>query len=200
MALLSSVATRWGSQFTMLQSVNRSLKALSAWADKQEESGDSDVTRIILDPSFYLRLDGVISILEPFHQAQKKSEAQGFSIFEVVRQWLAIASELRKRGRRTYFEQEVCGFLEGRFKARMERQVSPLHWVAYYMLPETPCTGKEIPSATRAVVKEVIEKHVGKDVIRSFFEYYQREGSFADAGLWGNLSPKAFWMEAVSIS
>jgi hypothetical protein len=86
MALLNSVATRWGSQYTMLQSINRTYKALCAWADKQEESGDSEITQIILDSSFRLRLEGVIGALEPFHQAQKRSEAQGFSVFEVVRQ------------------------------------------------------------------------------------------------------------------
>jgi hypothetical protein len=200
MALLNSVATRWGSQYTMLQSINRTYKALCAWADKQEESGDSEITQIILDSSFRLRLEGVIGVLGPVHQAQKRSEAQGFSVFEVVRQWLAIASEVRRRAKRTHFEQEICSFLEGRFKARMERQVAPLHWAAYYMLPEISSMGKEIPSARRAAVKGVIEKYSGKDAIRSFFEYYQREGAFADPSLWRDLSPKAFWMEAVSIS
>lgn len=182
----------------MLKSVHRSYEALCAWADKQEESGGSDITRIVLDPSFRLRLDSVIMLLEPFHHAQKRSEAQGFSIFEVVSQWLAIASEVRKRARRTQFEQEVCIFLENRFQARMEKQILPLHWVAYYMLPEISGTGKEIPSARRAVVKGVIEKYGGQNAARSFFEYYQREGLFGDASLWRDLSPKAFWMEAVS--
>jgi hypothetical protein len=184
----------------MLQSVSRSYDALCAWADKQEESSDLDITRIVLDPLFRLKLDGIIAVLEPFHQAQKKSEAQGFCIFDVVSQWLSISSDLRKRARRTHFEQEVCGYLDRQFKARMERQVTPVHWAAYYMLPMISSTGKQIPSATRTDIKGVIEKYAGKDAVHSFFEYYQREGSFADASLWRNLSPKAFWMEAVGFS
>jgi hypothetical protein len=79
----------------------------------------------------------------------------------------------------------------------MKRQleVAPLHnhWAAYYVLPEISSSRKEIPLlARRAAVKGVIEKRRGKDTVRSFFEYYQREGSSGDPSLWRDLSSKAF--------
>lgn len=209
-SLLGSVITRWGSQYTMLRSIWRSHEALLQWADKEEgqesnrvKGSGLAVVNILLDTTFRLTLEQLVNILEPLHQAQKMSEAQASNVFKVMKRWNNLAAELRKRARRTIFEDDMHVYLalDGKFESRKKRQTEVLHWVAYYLLPTT--VKEDIPAELRVNVQKFISHHCDEETVTSFFEFRQQENRFSylDEDLWHNAgNPKLFWLKAVGLT
>jgi hypothetical protein len=180
----------------MINSVHRSHKALQKWAGEAEEAGnDSAVTQTMLSPMFATRLEWILGILGPVHTSQKLSESQKSGVFHVAQRWTGLATELRKHAKRTEFEQEVNNYLDRQFQDRLNRQLDPLHWAAFYLLPEN--VGKEIPATTRVSVQKVIEKFCGESAIQPFYEFRQKQKPFNDEDLWADLHPRMFWLKAV---
>ena len=194
-SLLSSVITRWGSQYTMLQSIHRSQEALRAWADEDESNDKKGISKIVLDPTFRFRLEDLLHIIEPVHKAQKISESQKSTILWVSERWLDLRIELRKRAKRTQFEKEIGEYLDKGFQQRSARQLSPLHLTAYHLLPER--RQKELTAAERLQVQETITKYCSREAVITFFEFCARENNFNDKDLWASPSPYLFWLKAV---
>jgi hypothetical protein len=196
-SLLSSVITRWGSQYTMLHSIHRSQEALRVWADEDESGDRKAIAGVVLDPTFRFRLEDLLVILEPLHKAQKMSEAQKSSILWVLQRWEDLRIEIRKRAKRTHYEKVIGDFLDKPFQQRLARQLSPLHFTAYYLLPER--REKALTASERIQVQDTITKYCGKEAVVTFFEFRARENGFNDNDLWANLdSPYLFWLKAVS--
>jgi hypothetical protein len=208
-SLLGSVITRWGSQYIMLRSISRSHDALLEWADKEDSTRGDDyakgagrVVDILLDPLFRLSLEQLLGILEPIHQAQKMSEAQASNLFKVLKRWDNVATEFRRRARRTVFEDEMNTYFAsgGQFERRKKRQTDVLHWAAYYLLSTT---AEDIPSDLRVSLQNFLSLHCGDEVITPFFEFRQQQNRFSylDEDLWSNAgNPKLFWLKAVGFA
>lgn len=195
-SLLGSVITRWGSQYTMLHSVSRTYTALERWAEQEEAAkNESGVVKTILDPLFSKKLDWLLNILAPLHQAQKMSEAQGSNILLVAQRWTKLVTDIQRGAKRTQFEQEVSDYLSKGFEVRLRRQLTPLHWTAYYLLPDT--VGEQLPDTARMSAQHIITRYCGEAGVKIFFEFRAKQGQFHAADLWTDLRPGIFWLKAV---
>ena len=77
-------------------------------------------------------------ILRPLNEAQRQSESDGAHIGYVVSRWMKIKDELERLYETGKFPQlaSVLG-PEGELLQQFEQQTSDIHWVAYYLDPQS---------------------------------------------------------------
>ena len=103
-ALIASVITHWGTQYSLLKSVENNMRALRAYAIDskaknmkkwQIEAAWIDVLAVIQDQGFWNQLNDLIDILKPLHEAQKMSESMDAHLEHVVARWLHIEQHFK---------------------------------------------------------------------------------------------------------
>lgn len=204
-SLLAAVITRQGSQYDMLYSIKRSSEALKAWAVAALSSGDAKVSiiQIILyRKDLWLEIDNLLALLEPLHKAQKASEAQNTDIMMVTKRWLDLQVHFEAQIMVSLFGEDIRSYLFNENSSwfnRFNRQVSPLHWAAYYLHPQNAGDDVPLPSNIISALDKVIEKYAGEGGVNSFYYFRNKEEGFYAPDIWKQKRPLDFWLRAVSL-
>ena len=111
-ALIASIITRWGSQYSMLFSLKQSQKAIIEWTTttKAESSPAIEIIGSIHSLPFWWQLSELLNILKRLHPALKESEAQNSTVMEVTQRWLYLEAEFRTQSRFAQFKDEFLSY------------------------------------------------------------------------------------------
>jgi hypothetical protein len=93
-SLLAAVITRWGSQYTMMQSIKRSEAALSKLATRNDIALSDTLRMTLQDDIFWSHLGKLLSLFKPINEAIRMSESTASDISKVMNRWLSINRHL----------------------------------------------------------------------------------------------------------
>jgi hypothetical protein len=71
-ALVASVITRWGTQYSLLESINNSKEALRSFAFRDD--ADYQLKNMLTQNTFWAAITELLELFKPIHEAQKMSE------------------------------------------------------------------------------------------------------------------------------
>lgn len=201
-ALISSVMTRWGTQFRVLMSLSNNMRALQYYTTDAEIKMDRSIITDLQDNTFWNNLGDLLRIIQPLHEAQKELEASGSHIGLVAARWIRIQEGLRAL-RLVNFKDDLQLFVDYDLPARMSIQLTPLHWAAFYLIPEK--FNFFISPATELQIIEVFEKHItdrekSNAARNQFYAFRTRTGVFELAPAWKEINDFAnFWRMMVRL-
>jgi hypothetical protein len=200
---MASVITRWGKQWGLLHSAFRNAQALRHFVvDPRSSFKKPQFMAIIADQNFWIRLENLLMILKPLHEAQKMSESGKSFISLVGGRWLQAQEEMRAV-RHIYepFAEEVNHYLNTTFQARMNLQLTSLHWLAHFLLPEN--YDKPIDPWEMGFIR-LFEHYIpnaaeAAKAVDSFYQFRLRTGPFIAAAAWSYKDDYyRFWLRQVS--
>ena len=224
-ALTLSVLTRWGTQFLLINSITRSQEALGRWAidPSIDRNAGYKVIEIIQRPEFWADLNHPKTIFEPAHQAQVMSKSLDSHLGLVYTRWTMIKSHLDGLKNNPLFPayhqvdelfqpRNVIGRggvpYQGRSvgRAQFERQLLPIHHVAYHLDPRNHHEGLQARQQTQ--ILDFFDEYIDgtdeeKQGVRSdFFSYKHQTGGFALKNrCWkGQSKPILFWQQLLLIT
>jgi Protein of unknown function (DUF 659) len=135
-SLCLSVITRWGTQYRLVHSVSNNKDALRRYALNHDiKELPYNAGEYIESTPFWQELEQLREILKPLDEAIRMSESGLAGLGTVIPRWEAILKHLSTH---TNDFSELRTFLEPNegFSKRYNRQVIPLHVVAFYLTPK----------------------------------------------------------------
>jgi hypothetical protein len=136
-ALVLSVITRWGTQFRLVNSLLRSKQALRNYIDNHESKGlPYNAYEYISDRDFWSDLEILRELLEPIDTQLKMSESSNGHLGLVLGRWIKILKHLKRRVKDNPELDNFTNDSNSSFAQRYQRQVAPIHIVAYYLRPD----------------------------------------------------------------
>jgi hypothetical protein len=201
-ALLLSVLTRWGTQFTMVKSLLKNKNALYLWvtdpkAQMGKKKGENSIAAYITDPGFWTTLSSIEQIIQPIHEAQKMSESDRSTLAKVVPRWQKLEQDLRALS--TVHSELMGNFMDirGPFQLRAQKQTGDLHFAAMLLDPISLLKKPgqdQIDRASRYLFAHVQEKEK-REVHASFLEFRTRSSVFGSTypSAMHYDSPVTFW-------
>src|SRR6266850_3141713 len=201
MSLLGAVITRWGSQYTMMESIKRSESALSRLALRADVELPNLIREIIQDDDFWVNLGKLMSLLKLIHEAIQMSESTRSDLSKVLKRWTSINTHLVDCERFKPFETDLQAYNASRFTLRMEKQVSDFHWTIFYLDPVN--SHLHMTPAIQKRVNKVIQQYCANPgmAIEEFASFRAKDGSFYDAACWEYAGDaKQFWRMQVSLT
>ena len=163
-ALILSVITRWGTQFRLINSVIKSKLALRRYGEMYTEKDiDEKAYDAITDSNFWRDVDLIRELLEPIDEGLKMSESSKTHLGHVLHRWMNFLKHLQRKVKDF---PELKEFIsprnpkeKGTFPYRYNRQVAPIHVLAYFLRPDTT----QLP---------ISAEH--EEIIYDFFKQYTR--------------------------
>lgn len=198
-SLLSAIITRWGSQYTMLQSIKRSEAALSKFARREDIDLGATLKAVLEDDLFWIYLGRLIQIIKPLHEAIKMSESVKSDMSKVLQRWLNINRHLLACQPLQPFSEDIEAFSRITFRQRLEKQLTDMHYIMYYLDPKNCHTNLQ-PQLQRRV-NNVISKYYSDSAsaVAEFVAFRTKSGVFFEAPCWDHTAdPKLFWRMHVS--
>jgi hypothetical protein len=193
-AFIVAVITRWGTQLAMLVSVKDNQSAIKAYAIDPASDVTHDFKQLVCISDFWQRLDTLLYLFNPIHEAQKMSESDRARLSFVPQRWQTIQTHLHEAKELYPQAQEI---LDQVFLPRMQKQVIALHWAAFYLDPVN--AGKPMTSACQQQIISFLTTHVPDnrkdDITQQFFNYYNKEEEFhPGSSCWSHANkPNLFW-------
>jgi hypothetical protein len=141
LSLLSSVITRWGTEYAAAESVFRNKEALRALERNPQSSLDPAIIDLINDRTFWVDLEDTLEVLQPLNENLKMSESDTTHLGDVIPRWKRflqhVADEARRRAPQDQHAAQNTppGLIMPLWHFRFERQTRPLHWAAFYLTP-----------------------------------------------------------------
>ena len=213
-AIVLSVMTRWGTQYDLFASLKRSKDALRAYASDPRASMIVKKVNIkdwLLSSTFWNRVEDMLEVLTPLHEAQKSSEADNAHLGHVSDRWLTIKLQLQQLyDRGTFSDLHDVVKHDGVWAELYNQQITDIHWVAHVLDP-VHAADPILPSM-QVRIFEFMRKYIHVDsqqwtyVIQHFFDFKNKEGLFDRRNpfnIWQeNLiaNPRLFWSYGRSIS
>ena len=133
--LISNVMTCWGTQFRALMSLSNNMRALQYYITDPGINMDTRIIKDLQDNAFWNNLSDLLWVLQLLHNAQKEFEASKTHIGLVAARWIRIQEELKALCLVT-FNDDLQQFIHQDFPTRMDTQLTPLHWTAFYLILE----------------------------------------------------------------
>lgn len=139
-SLVLSVMTRWGTQYRLVESLINSKDAVRSYAINFRTLPPSQRLKraamdAIMDRHLWVRLEALRELLKPIDERLRMSESGKSHLGHVLDRWGEILKHLRMQS----IEHEALhAFVsDGAFSERYNKQVLPIHIVAYYLVPHT---------------------------------------------------------------
>ncbi|KAJ5142933.1 uncharacterized protein N7515_001720 [Penicillium bovifimosum] len=189
-SLLAALSSQWGTECTeyqMLKSVQRSELALRAYFARLPEPDGStrELQAAVNSYDFWGQLLDLVVLLRPVDEAIRESESGGASLLQVVNLWMSLRDELQTLLVGISFSMELAGFIPDGMTARIDRQLTNLHWTAYYLHPANHSI--EMPSTKADQVTETIRKYcvdpdnidASTEAVDEFFAFRARKAKLA---------------------
>jgi hypothetical protein len=198
-SLFGAIVTRWGSQYTMMQSIKRSEAALSKLASRRNIELSDTLRAILQDDLFWSHLGKLISLFKPIDEAIRMSESTKSDVSKVSQRWLSINRHLVDCQRFKPFEDDLCKFNMTTFHQRLDKQVSDIHWAIFYLDPAN-CNVNMLPALQKRVNNIIRRYCVDPGVaLEEFTSFRAKDGAFFEASCWDYTNdPKLFWKMQIS--
>jgi hypothetical protein len=171
-SLILSVITRWGTQFRLVNSVIKSKEALRRYVEKYEPKDlKFEAFEYIFDRDFWRDIDTIRELLQPIDEILRMSESSKSHLGHVFSRWMDILKHL-KRKISDIPELDEFTSASGTFATRYKRQVSPIHILAFYLVPNhhhTPLSAEH-----ENIIYEFIKQYTTSDEeLRTFLVEFQ---------------------------
>jgi hypothetical protein len=146
-----------------LQSLLNNKEALQEYTELYDDKLPYDVYPLIKSRSFWFRVEGLRELLRPLNVALKMSESHGTHLGHVLDRWKNILSHLLKM-QKDY--PSLTDFVQtkrelGGYSYRYERQVRPIHIVAFYLSPEN--IAHQPPDAHERTIFDFLDEYTPLD-------------------------------------
>ena len=201
-----SVITRWGTQYRLISSLLRSKDALRRYAEvhKAKDLGH-DAFEYICDNTFWAELEILREILKPIDEKLKMSESSKSHLGHVMNRWNDIVDHLHRKATAI---PELIDFLEqsddditgtkGAFHRRYNRQVTTIHTVAYFLMPENRQV--QIPVVYERPIYNFFRQYTNSQteyetICEEFQAFRSQQAPFESIRVcWDHIQkPKVFW-------
>lgn len=133
------------------------MQALQYYTTDSGINMDKQIIKDLQDKTFWNNLSDLLHILKPLHEGQKESEASRSHIRLVAARWIRIQEEL-KALRLVNFNDDLQHFIHQEFPTRMDTQLTPLHWTAFYLIPGKYNFYISVPNEIQ--ITEVFDKYI----------------------------------------
>ena len=204
--LILSVITQWGTQYRLISSLLRSKDALRRYAEvhKVKDLGH-DAFEYICDNAFWAELEILHEILKPIDEKLKMSESSKSHLGHVMNRWNDIVDHLHRKAMAI---PELIDFLEqsddditgtkGAFHRRYNRQVTTIHTVAYFLMPENRQV--QIPVVYERPIYNFFRQYTNSQteyetICEEFQAFRSQQAPFESIHVcWDHIQkPKVFW-------
>jgi Protein of unknown function (DUF 659)/hAT family C-terminal dimerisation region len=212
-ALATSGKTRWNSSLVKFDRINENSTALQAWKQDsriQRQIGEAYtrkdgsqrlrvVDQALADPQFIPHLRELADLIRPIHKAMVASQADNFHIGKVLPQWKVIWDELQVRSIRTIADWDLLWPV---LQDRWERQLTNVHLLAYYLLPQTVLNGQIPPQDEIRRCLKVLKDYIPREDLASaedsFYQFILQRADFhQDSSVWLHAGDEhVFWLRA----
>lgn len=164
-AFILSVITRWGTHHGLLKSVRLNKEALRAYTLDERCQIATDVRESIQNTGFWHLLDDLFELINFIHERQKMSESETSHVNKVLPRWIEIREKLQQLISSDSKTQELVSL----FDSRANRQLLPIHFVAYYLNPQHL---QHYPSQSEQnLILQFIERYGGPLARQQFLEF-----------------------------
>ncbi|KAJ5103082.1 hypothetical protein N7532_003611 [Penicillium argentinense] len=207
LSLLAVVSTRWGTQYRMLMSVKRSEQALRAYFTTHTDLGEAgrELATVANYHKFWGQLNELLVLIEPLDEAIRMSESGGANLMKVVCRWMSLRAHIQQCQEGSSLGKDLAEFIPHDLTPRIDRQLTDLHWAAFYLDPKNHSS--KTPITKRDQVIRTIQKYcvspdnidASAEAIDEFFTFRGRQGSFFKSVCWDFIdNPIRFWRMQVS--
>jgi hypothetical protein len=202
-ALIATVPTRWGTQIAQTTSLIKSELSLRAYAKLPEAS--KKLSKILSADIWWQRLHALHSFLSPLHEHQKASESNQSTLPKVYPQWKAIHDHIKESSAPGgAFSDDIYDYFHragiGGWQDRMDKQLLPMHIVAFLLLPVNRSSWKDILPGQLERAETYIYDRLGTPGYNEWSNYLEQSGSLFNVTkpCWNHVDdPKMFWRRAV---
>jgi hypothetical protein len=116
--------------------------------------------------------------------------------------WFAIRDHLEHCSKTSSFREEIKEYLKDSngWLCRFDRQIKPIHWLAFYLRPSTALKDPVLPAELAASIDKLLTSYGGEKAQKQFWYFRHRQKGFFRAdqgGIWSNTDPEDFWVQAV---
>ena len=207
-ALTASVITRWGTQYSLLKSLNDSKAALREYADRNDI--EFAFKHQLQRGDFWFWISELLDLFEPIHRVQTMSEANRANISYVYQRWAEVELHLKKIANsnslyatdvKVYFNTvftnsvKLEGIDKKNWTRRCEKQLLDLHIAAYFLHPDKYKAELTLDQQKRLV--KVFKRYTSdhKTTLEQFYDFRSQQGSFGlDGQAWEYIEkPALFW-------
>jgi hypothetical protein len=205
LALVATVLTRWGTQVRQIKFILDSEMPLKSYASLPDAA--DTVKPLLQDDSWWQRLKSLYQLVYPFHEHQKMSESNRAGLNKVYPRWIKLNSHLqqfREPGSFSWWQDvdAYCNRIgQGGWQDRIDKQLLPIHLVAYLLTPEHRET--ILMPALMMKAEKYVQDHCGDTAYGQWVDYLTAEGCFnLQQACWTRYkaNPKLFWKSSVSIT
>jgi Protein of unknown function (DUF 659)/hAT family C-terminal dimerisation region len=139
-SLVLLVMTRWGTQYRLILSILKNKDALKRYVLEYGSLPASERNKqlaidAITDKEMWVQLEALRELLQPIDECLRMAESGKSHLGHVLNRWADILKHLRMK---SIEHEELHAFIsDGAFQERYNRQVLPIHIVAYYLMPAT---------------------------------------------------------------
>jgi hypothetical protein len=165
-ALVLAVITRWGTQYRLLKSVFSQRPVLQRYIVTTSED-PCEIKSIIEDAEFWNSCYSLSGLFEPIHKAQVESESVSARIHEVLPTWRRLKAHLDAFAAGNA---EVQKYMTEGWPQRLEKQVLPLHYLAFYLQPQY--VGIALGDKATGMVLRAFKTYAGGSYVELLKEFY----------------------------
>lgn len=213
-SLVLSVITRWGTQYRLVTSLLKNKDAIKRYALEVEPLPTSERLKqialdAIIDKDVWVGLEALRELLQPIDERLRMSESGKSHLGHVLHRWADILKHLKAE---SIEHDELASFVNnGAFTDRYNRQVLPIHIVAYYLMPETTVNdiahNTPIPLGFEMQITAFFRRYSSSEdeadlVIQQFMCFRAQEAPFEPLRqCWeGYKNVSLFWSNAVALA
>jgi hypothetical protein len=208
LAFVVGSETRWGSQYKAIKRIQLAEMSLRRWrtdsrileALMESERGRA-VAQILMQPTFFHATSELTNLMGPIVDEIAAAEGDHCHIGLVIPRWQRIWKHLAVI-RSTSTQTTDWDTLQPILEARYQRQTTPLHLLAFWLLPTTIVDGFRFNQLTGeqtrvlATLRQYCTPHEYEESRPAFLNYYTQQESFhRNHDSWRDRNAKIFWQQ-----
>ncbi|RKF81884.1 hypothetical protein GcM3_030035, partial [Golovinomyces cichoracearum] len=180
-ALITTVPTRWGTQFLKIKSINRSYESLKIYAGKPDDINepivDLKASHLHYNCDFWQHNKELERLLEPLHNLQKMCESNKARLNKVYTHWATVEAHLREW---SSWSEDTPSYYhrigKNGWQALKAQQVLPIHYVAYELNPQN--WSKLTDPTEQEIIDNFILERGGVDGFDQLCQYRHKNSAF----------------------
>jgi hypothetical protein len=134
----------------MLMSVKRSEQAFRAYFTSRTELSEAtgELATVANRHEFWGQLSELLVLVETGDEAIQMSKSSGANLMTVVYRWMSLRAHIQQFQPGSSFSKDLAEFILNYMTPRIDRQLTDLHWTAYYL--DQKNHSSEMPIAKRS--------------------------------------------------
>jgi hypothetical protein len=211
LSMVSGCKTRWSSQHKQYKRIYDSQMALRAWridpriTIEINKAKASDrirkVAEVLMQPRFFESVAEIIQVIGPIVDEITKAEGDDCHIGLVIPRWRRVWDHLRVASIGSTVDWTSANGLMVKLNKRYQRQITPLHTLAFWLLPRTILDHNSFDQHTyeQTTVLSTIRRYTTEQdypaARDAFLNYYTKQDAFSPRNeAWECAdNPKVFW-------